>query len=182
LRLFIGIPLGGRCQREIDTLLRTAVPARGGWRMIPEQNRHLTLAFLGDLEAPVTGRLERAFAPAYRPAEAFVYRFTALERFPSPRAGLLALTGAVTPPLEQLVQTTRNLLQEVGVPCEQSPFRPHITLARRARKRQSALAPGAVADIAMEIDSVALYQSTLGPSGSAYTVLARTRLGRSAAP
>lgn len=176
MRLFIGIPVGGRCQRQIDECLRTLVPARRRWRWIPESNRHMTLAFMGSLPVQAGADLARVFAAEYASVKSFQYRFSVLQRFPHRSASLIALTGDSIPPMDRLVRVTRSLLQREGIDFDQVKFRPHITLARTGRPGRADAVIEIKTDIRLDVERVALYESTLDRSGSVYSVLATARL------
>ncbi len=178
LRVFIGVPVGGRCQRQIHDLLCNAVSGTRAWRWIPEEKRHLTLAFIGELPAARGAGLARRFPAVYECMKAFQYRFTSLQRFPHPAARLIALTGKLTLPMNDLVATTLGFLQRERISHDQKPFRSHITLARTPQPRPGRAAIDVAADISLEVDRVVLYRSKLDRSGSTYSVLATSRLRR----
>lgn len=176
LRVFIGVPVGSRCQRQINDLLCNAVPGKRAWRWIPEEKRHLTLAFIGDLSAARGAGLARRFPAVYESVKTFQYRFTSLERFPHPAARLIALTGKPTPATNDLVATTFGFLQRERISHDQKPFRSHITLARTPAPRPGSAPIDVTVDISLDVGRVVLYRSTLDRSGSTYSVLATSRL------
>jgi 2'-5' RNA ligase len=176
LRVFIGVPVGDQCQRQINELLCNAVPGKRAWRWIPEEQRHLTLAFIGELPTARGAALARRFPAVYDFVKPFQYRFTALERFPHPAARLIALTGKPTQPMNGLVAATLGFLQRERIPHDQKPFRSHITLARTPGPRPGSAPLDVTADISLDIGRVVLYRSTLDRSGSTYSVLATSRL------
>jgi 2'-5' RNA ligase len=176
LRVFIGVPVGGRCQRQINDLLCNAVAGKRAWRWVAEEKRHLTLVFIGELTAARGAGLASRFPAVYECMKAFQYRFTSLERFPHPAARLIALTGKLTRPMNGLVAATLGFLQRERISHDQKPFRSHITLARTPQPRPGSAPIDVTADISLDVDRVVLYRSTLERSGSAYSVLATSRL------
>jgi RNA 2',3'-cyclic 3'-phosphodiesterase len=113
--------------------------------------------------------------------------FDGLGAFP-PREALRVLWIGVGAGAAAVIELQRVLAQRIaalGIPLEDRPFHPHLTLARwresRSPDRQRALAhapKGAVARA--HITGATLYQSRLSPSGPSYTALARANLSGSA--
>lgn len=74
---------------------------------------------------------------------------------------------AVPAPLLALHGSLARVLRDLDLPVDERPFRPHVTLARRAA---GATLPAAQCDIAWPVERYALMSST-PDSGGAYTVL-----------
>ena len=100
-----------------------------GRRTYPE-DLHITLVFLGDLDAARRACCEEA-GDRVR-AIRFALR---LDRFGCfPQARVLWCGPAQSPrPLLDLGRALEDCLSECGFPPERRPFRPHMTLARKAR-------------------------------------------------
>ena len=177
-RIFIGIPIAGNAHKIIDGLIRPIGKSTRDIRWVPRQNRHLTLAFPGLRPGSEIIRLINLFDQTYQLQLPFQLRFTAFERFPDPNSRLVALTGPVTEPLQQLLQVTRDLINVSRVEIEAKEFRPHITLGRIRRGKNSYPAIDQQTDITVKVSSVVLYQSTLTETGSVYRHLKESRLGR----
>jgi len=175
-RIFIGIPVDKSSQKAINKLLDGMKTPDREVRWVPEYNRHLTLAFLGDKPISEVENLARQFDQSYRGLTRFQYGLSALARFPDPGGRIIALTGEPTEALENVFQVTRELLRRNRFEFDQKKFRPHVTLARiRNPKRLKMIFDQAV-NIELDISRVTLYQSTLTKSGSIYSVLTETRL------
>lgn len=175
-RIFIGIPVGKHTQRSIDHLLESMEPHERNLRWVPAANRHLTLAFLGDVAEKDIDLLLREFVGTYRKYEPFHYCFSALERFPNARGRIIALTGEASEPMQGLAMSTRDVLRECGLGYERKKFRPHITLARIRSPKHTV--PGFDRQVRLDInvDRIVVYQSTLTNAGSVYTVLQEVEL------
>ena len=65
-RIFIGIPCDKQAQRQINELLRQKRKSTLDIRWVPENNRHLTLAFLGNLPRPSVDNLLGLFDETYQ--------------------------------------------------------------------------------------------------------------------
>ena len=177
-RIFIGLPVEKHAQVLINRLLE---PYRGispAIRWVAQGDRHLTLAFLGPTNESEVDRLLHSFDRTYRQQSPFQLQFSALQRFPDSRSGIVALTGPATRPLEQMLQATRGLLIGNRIDYESKEFRPHITLARiRGRNNLHPVIDQQTA-IVLTVSSVVLYQSTLTETGSIYRHLKETCLGQ----
>lgn len=176
-RVFIGIPLDEPVQNAIEELLAPWRRQYRGLRWVPAANRHLTLAFLGDISGAEVDQLQAVFEKAYPGEARFCYRFSALRRFPNARSRIVALTGEPVRPLHSLVTITRGMLRELALPCERQRFRPHVTLARKRAAELAGCCIDETVAIGMDVSRIALYRSTLTRGGAVYTVL-RTALLR----
>lgn len=105
-----------------------ALPDEPGLRWTPPAQWHLTLAFLGEVDGPTHDRLVERLARAARrhpPVElalAGAGRFgdrVLWMRVDGDRAALRLLAGSV-----------RAAARRVGLPVDDRPYRPHLTLAR----------------------------------------------------
>ena len=123
---------------------------------------HVTLHFLGNVPRVRLPDLMRGIGVRFEPFElAFGHpelwhggiAVLAPDAVPEP---LLALHGALGEALEQL-----------GLPLEARPYRPHVTLARRAG---SVLAPIQGPPVSWQVDGYALMESKVG-DGAAYCVV-----------
>jgi 2'-5' RNA ligase len=177
-RVFIGIPIDGNAQKIINGLVRPMNRSTKDIRWAPQENRHLTLAFLGLRSESEIARLVDLFDQAYQRQLPFQLCFLDLQRFPDSRSRIVALTGPVTEPLQQLLLVTRDLITANRIEIEEKKFRPHITLGRIRRGKNIRPAIDQKTDIAVTVSSVALYQSTLTETGSIYRRLKETSLGQ----
>jgi len=124
---------------------------------------HLTLHFIGNVDA---SRLEALGVSLAVPFEPFEMTF---DRFEVWRGGIAALI-ATRPPAELLALHARlaATLRDEGLPVEERPYRPHVTLARQAR---GALGPPAMAPVGWHATEGYALVRTM--PGGAYESLAR---------
>ena len=95
-------------------------------RVVTPQRVHLTLHFLGNVPRQRLPALVTALQVPFQP---FELRFSHCEQWPH---GLrVVVPDTAVPPLTQLHAALGEALQGLGLPVEQRPFRPHLTLARR---------------------------------------------------
>lgn len=134
-------------------------------RPVRGDNLHLTLVFLGSVDRDTHACAERA-ADAVRCAS-FELVFDATGYFPRPQVVWIAPTH---PPaeLDVLVQALRAALAPCGLVLEARPYRPHLTLARKVRRRP-ALPP--ISPIRWPVRGFSLVESRSHPGGVRYVPL-----------
>jgi len=178
MRLFAGLALPAPQQDELAAALAPADLT--ALRPVPPEQRHVTLAFYGDVPAEVvpelTQRLERAAGrtPPMR------LRLSHLGAFPKPASARVLWAG-----LDGDVATLRRLAERCsaagarcGLAMEARPYRPHVTVARARKEpmdfRDVVASP--VDGTSWEATSFALVHSVLGPK-PVHTPLASFALG-----
>jgi len=176
-RVFLAVAVARRLQKQINRALAPLRSSNRDIRWVAEQNRHLTLAFLGDQPESLVDDLAGSMDDAYRRESRFDADFSALTRFPDARGNILALVGHADDRLSTLYQLTCGLLAQFGLAPEYETFRSHITVGRIIRPRLVKTRFYEPVNIRLHVDRVTLYQSTLTPAGSVYRVLKETVLG-----
>jgi len=175
-RIFIGIPIDKQSQQHINELLKPIQDSRQDIRWVPENNRHLTLAFLGDRPISEVNNLIRLFDENYQQETRFHYSLSTLERFPDPKGRIIALTGEPDEPLDKLFQITLKLLQRNEIEFDRKKFRPHLTLGRIKRPKHVKKTFDQQININLDITKITLYQSRLTEFGSTYLPLKEIQL------
>jgi RNA 2',3'-cyclic 3'-phosphodiesterase len=187
VRLFTAVELGESVRAEAGALSaelreragRTAPSARVTW--VPDDRMHLTLRFIGEVDdARAEGILRALREPL--PVAPFAISFGDLGAFP-PKGAPRVIWIGVTDGRDAAVRTESAIsdrLHALGVPREDRPYRPHLTLARvreAAGLRASTLFAGLEVRLGQaRVDAITLFQSRLSPKGPSYTVLERTPL------
>ena len=176
-RLFIGVPLTDDARHAIQKSLPKHLPGK----LVPAENWHFTLRFLGSTEPQardqIIHRLETATCGA-----PFTIRFNELGAFPQPRrAGILWLginQGAER--MIQLAAIAEAAARIAGFAAEAREFKPHLTLSRIDPPASVAelIAAKPRFDAAMTVDSIVLYRSRLGGGPARYEEVVRIALGR----
>lgn len=124
---------------------------------------HLTLHFLGAIPTERLPALQAGLALPFSP---FSLSLGIPTLWPH---GIAVLEPHAEPPaLLQLHADLSNALVALGLTPEARPFRPHVTLARRAKH---AVVPPESEKLVWDVDGYALVQST--PDNGGYTVLQR---------
>jgi RNA 2',3'-cyclic 3'-phosphodiesterase len=166
-RLFVGLELPASCK----TTLFSLDPHLTGLRWLVEEQLHLTLSFLGNVEAPE----EDLLCDALR--EVRVPRFF----LPVYAVGVFNLRGQPSvvwvgvgkghPHLFVLHRRIQDAVLRAGLEPDLKPFHPHITIGRAKGVSRQALQPFmrkyAEADFGMfEVTGFALYSSLLSAVGA----------------
>jgi len=175
-RVFIGIPIDEQSQQQINEILEPIKKSRQDIRWVPVNNRHLTLAFMGDQPASKVKSLLKLFNETYQLQTHFDFKFSLLTRFPEPTGGIIALVDDSSEALDRLFQITLTFLQRSNVELDLKEFRPHITLGRLKKAKQVKTKFDQQTDIKLNIRKISFYQSTLRKSGSIYSVLKEVAL------
>ncbi|SHJ32958.1 2'-5' RNA ligase [Shimia gijangensis] len=175
MRCFLAIDLPEEARQQVSEL---QAHLRAG-RKVPEENLHLTLAFLDDqpdyiLEDLNAGLSELQFDP-------FDLILSGLDMFGGKRPRVLFLRALATPALSDLHRRVKQALREVGIEMPRERFRPHVTLARfrrdlidddTARIGGFLAARGDAVLPPFEVTQISLFGSTLHPEGAVHEVLA----------
>ncbi len=179
LRVFVAleIPEGVRAAlRQISARLRPVCrPAR--WA--DPEGMHLTLKFIGEVEAGLRAGIETALARVRRPVPVSV-EFRGVGYFPNERRPRVLWAGVEAgPELDSLAVAVERELEPLGIPRESREFHPHLTLARfkseegLARLHAEVEKLGAPEFGRARYHELDLIRSVLRPQGALYTRLAR---------
>lgn len=162
MRLFIAIPMNAKVKESLLTTQEAFRHEGIQGNYTPQENFHLTLAFIGEYGDPdkVMEALEGIrFVP-------FTIRLDQVGCFDDLWWAGIAESDA----LKNLASRVRRALAEADIPYDKKRFKPHITLLRRAviprRSRQESLPQ---TDISMKVNHFSLMQSTRGKHGMIYT-------------
>ena len=156
-----------------DVLARHAatepVAAAGAAPTRPE-NLHLTLGFLGSV--PQQRLREVLEVGAGVRAAPFSFTLDRLEHWAAP--AIFCLVPAVVPPLlPALAAELRTALRARSLPADERPYRPHVTLCRKARAPVALHAPATVAGIDWEAPEFVLAESADDTGRSIYRIVDR---------
>lgn len=155
-RLFVALTFDGETQRQIREL-QVELGRRDPEVVLTEPNSlHLTLVFLGDTEEEKLPLIREAMDRVTVPDVELV--LDRLGSFPGPKGHLLWLGPAGCPPLTALQRELAAALGEAGLPVEERPFVPHVTLGRKASVDHTALGL-TVAPITAKVCQIALMES-----------------------
>jgi 2'-5' RNA ligase len=190
LRCFIAVELSPSVKEVLltaGTLIRELDADWAGEKWVTAETMHLTLRFLGELDASAVNALSEEFGFAAAGIAPFELRFNQLKAMPrSSRASMIwATTADETGRRRELAQEAEFAAKATGIVRASHTFNPHVTLVRARRPRQ--LLPGTLAQVArvadsaswptMSVLSVTLYSSTLTRTGPTHKALGDFTLG-----
>ncbi len=166
MRLFISIPLS---PETVEKLTQTQVILRDAGvtgNYVPAKNLHITLAFLGEVPTakPVLSVLQREEIPASALA------FTRMGRI----RDILTADFRADPALFDYVRRLRQTLENAGISFDHKPFRPHVTLVRRAvlpDGRTDEAWSAALSGCASPVERVCLMRTDFEDRRANYTVM-----------
>lgn len=191
MRIFLGIDLDSQVRAQIDHFIEGMQGFAPDARWMRSESLHITLKFIGEqtpaqVEA-IAGSLRRVQASAFN-LSVSGYGF-----FPTAKAPRVFWIGvSPVPELAALAASIDATTSETGIPREERPFSPHLTLARggaggrsgspkwRKGDTQNAIFVTLQKRLAtiqelsfgtMTAREFILYQSRLSPTGSKYTKL-----------
>lgn len=175
-RLFVAL----RPPRPMREALLAAMGNVPGARWQDDEQLHLTLRFIGEVDRHVAEDVAAALGSVSHPA--FDLRLNGVKSFE--RKGRTDnIWASVTPhgDVRSLHAAVTSALSRADIPPEERAFVPHITMARFSRGTEpmgvlpmERLWP---APIDAHFDNFLLYESSLGASGASYAAIARYRLG-----
>jgi 2'-5' RNA ligase len=175
-RLFVAV----RPPEPVRDLLIDAMDDTPDFRWQSEEQLHITLRFIGEVERPLANDLADALHRIR--AEPFTIGVRGVGRFEQRNGG--ALWAGVEPkePLAALAAKIERLCQQCGLSPEHRAFHPHITLARWKGRRSRELADylerhRGLASEPFVVDSFILFESRLSRHGAHYEEVARYALG-----
>jgi len=176
LRLFVAIRPPDRVR---DTLL-AVMGGVSGARWQTDEQLHLTLRFIGEVDRHRAGDIDAALGSVHHPR--FAISIEGLGTFDR-RGRPEVIWAGVSPqePVKSLQKKVTKALERVGLPPEQRAYLPHITLARLNRSSGTVgnllEQSGGLRSDLFTVESFALFESRLTPDGAVYPVLERYPLG-----
>ena len=135
-------------------------------KSVPVQNYHLTLAFLGDVDASQLSRIKALFAELNHS----VVELTLNQVGYWPDTTTLWLGPEHTPEsLLSLVASCKTIANRAGVRVDSRRYKPHLTLARKTSTPPAH--PLIDPDFQIRFESLELYQSIMDRNGVRYVEL-----------
>lgn len=188
LQLFVSLPIPAPVKAEVEKLqneLRQGLPA-DAVRWLRMDQFHLTLRFLGNVDADQTESLITAIGKACSTFKPLQLRTAELGFFPDERRPRILWAGIAgdTDALRALQQAIAAATAAFAKQPEDHPFTAHLTLARlkNIRPHETRLLAERVRKMSGRLlgewtaDRVELMHSELRPDGSRYSCLAELPL------
>ena len=180
MRCFVAIALPAPVKTLLVRVQETLRRADADVKWVEEENLHLSLKFLGELDEEALARLKGILSVEALRWPAMSLSYSGTGTFPErgePRV-VWAGCGGDLSTLAALAGAVERAAEQVGVPRERKPFIAHLTIGRvrsgrNAKRLQSAIA--AQREVPLGRDDVkefVLYRSTLTQQGPIYESIA----------
>lgn len=173
MRAFLALPLAPPAVTSLLSI-QSSLPTG---KPVPEENLHLTLAYLGEVPEDLLETLHDLLSAACLPAAEVA--FTTLDTFAEMERGLTYAAVAPSEALTTLQAKVAHLARQAGAELPRRRFRPHVTLTRANKQPKGPARDRLAAAMGQQIDvptftarALNLYQSTLTPSGARHDILA----------
>ncbi|HYA48239.1 MAG TPA: RNA 2',3'-cyclic phosphodiesterase [Burkholderiales bacterium] len=183
MRTFVAIDLEAGLKQALEDLIRKLKRTGADVRWVDARGMHLTLKFLGEVEAAAIPGVEQAVKEACSSHAPFPLILRATGTFPAARNPRVLWVGvAEEPTLMSLQRAAEAGLERLGFPAETRPFHPHLTLGRvkgQARVREATAELDNYHDTVfgeMTARTLTLFESILKPQGAEYRVVAEFAL------
>ena len=180
MRCFFALDLPEPVQTALGEIARELAAVSRSVRAGRSEQMHVTLKFLGEIDERRARQMDAVLQGLEVPP--MQLRIQSLGRFPShgpPRVLWAGLDGDVAA-MTSVARELEDAAERIGVPREDRPFHPHVTLGRvkwidRARElgRRLEELSAQAASAPFAAPAVTLYRSELGGDGSRYSVLSR---------
>lgn len=177
MRAFLALPVAGAAT---EALLRLQGTLPYG-RPVPEENLHLTLAFLGEADPNALHGLHDLLSVQRLPAPQI--GFGALGTFAEMQRGIVYAEVLPDPILIALQARVAQAARSAGADLPRRRFRPHVTLMRAGRQPKGPARDRLAAALGMPCripgytaGTLCLYRSELTPTGARHEVMAGYRL------
>ena len=179
VRVFIAIPLPADLKAKLSTVQQQfrAIPSEATW--VREVGFHITLKFLGEVEAAQIEPITSCLREAVHCCAPFPLTFCGVGVFPhehNPRVlwvGVEEKTGR----LRQVQREVESRLTHIGFPREDRAFAAHLTLARLKRVSQRDKFLECLKEYRetvfgrMDVHHIELLESQLHPTGARYSTV-----------
>jgi RNA 2',3'-cyclic 3'-phosphodiesterase len=180
-RLFTGLELPGAVVGQLARM-------RGGLagaRWLEPEDYHITLRFLGDIDAGAARDIDETLADIRGPRA--LVRFEELGSFGGDKPRAIVAKVKADPALMDLQAEQERRLRRIGIKPETRKYTPHVTLARLRGVSSANVASylaerGALIADSFTAERFVLYSAREGSGGGPYVVEAAYPLDRSVWP
>lgn len=189
-RLFTAIELAPAVRTAVEAyqarLARDLDPGGRSLRLMPAEQFHVTLVFVGEVDDAVTAHLSGLMSHPFT-ASPFPLTFGGAGVFPARGVPKVLWLGVEQghAPLTELFQSVAARVASAGIDLERRAYRPHLTLGRWREGKGPMKAPRLPAPPAVpeqQVRGVTLFESRLLPHGAEHRPVARAPLTGIAPP
>ncbi len=189
MRVFVAVDVGDAVRREVARVISALTvkleaaktPPKVVW--VKPAALHVTVRFIGEVDAPEVERLTALLAPPIAVAP-FELAWRGIGTFPSakhPRALWLGVTHGAAPLAQVEAEVSRRLAGDKAVELDDRAFLPHLTLGRVKMAGAGVDWPKILQAVEVKhvtsiVARVTLYRSQLSHQGPHYTGLVSAQL------
>ncbi len=177
MRLFVALEIPSAVRENLAALIRDLRAMAPQPKWVRPENLHLTLKFMGEVPPTKLDAIRNALA-AVHSNQTVTLDFRGLGFFPNEKRPRVFWAGIeASPNLKRLAGDIEHATEKLGIPWEQRPFSPHLTLARfespqLPEKLRTAIQENATREFgSLHTSEFHLIESKLRPSGAEYTTL-----------
>jgi RNA 2',3'-cyclic 3'-phosphodiesterase len=194
MRVFIALDIGEEIRKHIVQFLEHIRGFAPEARWTKPESLHVTLKFIGERPAEVVEEIKQGLSSVQ--GEKIELNSRGFGWFPTAKSARVFWAGVESGPrLETLARSVEDVTNAMGIPQEEYPFSPHLTLARRAggsgsprwrkgdrphegfQRLHDKLAASPVPEFGrMTAHEFYLYESQLSRDGARYNKIARFAL------
>ena len=176
MRAFIAVEVPAEIRNGLARLQSQLAQARADVKWTEEENLHITMRFLGEITDEQRQKMEALLQGVAAQVNAMPVELTSLGAFPSMTSPRVLWVG-----VGEGQETLQTIAEEIerGLVAADHPFAAHITLGRVRSPRNRAQLVTAAQHLTWTPPApfvathLTLFHSTLTPSGSIYTPLAK---------
>jgi 2'-5' RNA ligase len=175
-RCFVAIPIDDVVRDDLVDATRRLKHVTG-LRLVPAENMHVTVKFLGGVLDPQIDDVLEAMRLGVEGISRFPLNTEAIACIPNERRPrVLAAVLNCPPLLSMLVEQLEDAMQMIGFVREVRAYRPHITVGRFRRAPRGGLPHVDLPPTGFVADRVELMQSILYEDGPRYQVMSSVAL------
>jgi 2'-5' RNA ligase len=131
MRIFIALDIDDTIRERIARFMDGVRGFAPEARWVRPESLHVTLKFIGEKPGEIVEQIKQALSSVR--AEKIELVFRSYGFFPTAKAARVFWAGIESgPELTTLAKAVDNTSNMIGIPREDHPFSPHLTLARRA--------------------------------------------------
>jgi RNA 2',3'-cyclic 3'-phosphodiesterase len=189
IRAFVAIQIDPKTVENISAAVARLKTQMPGVRWVAQENIHLTLKFLGEVDEARVDPIARSLEDAIRPFPRFIINAKGLGVFPDLKRPRIVWVGLISRRLSALASAVERAFESLGFEPEKRDFAPHLTIGRwrdsKGSKRSLVEAIENWKDYEFGqsvVEKAILFQSVLKPEGAVYQVLRAVALAHTSLP
>lgn len=179
MRVFIAIDFAPNVKEYLFRTVQELKKESIGGNFTRYENLHLTLAFLGEVSSKLVPDIMRVMEQAVKNQDSFELKIHGLGKFLHQEERLYWCGIRENEALVRMQQALLKALKESNFTVDDKPFRPHVTLGRRCRMRQSfheTEFSKKITAISMKVTKISLMKSEHKEGRLTYTSLGEVNL------